>query len=273
MMRKTIHRRTRKGIGDHGMTLVEVTLSMVIVTVMLLAALQTVAVSRGTQKSLSDRAHGRQFAMELMNEILDQQYMELNGVAFFGLEPGKSSANRSQFTDVDDYNGWTESPLQDRSGNVLVGTTGWRRRVTVQWADKTSWEPSAADNTGLKLITVSIEKDGRPVGSVQTYRSIAWVDTVPQSTDATSNRSPTASVLASRTTNRSSLTTTLDATGSRDPEADFLSYVWQFGDGTSATGSVVTKTYTTIGTYTATVIVYDGRGGVGSASVVLTVTP
>ena len=60
---------------------------------------------------------------------------------------------------------------------------------------------------------------------------------------------------------------------STDRDGDTLSYSWNFGDGTSGTGATVTHTYNAVGTYTATLTTYDGRGGVGSATVVLTVTP
>ena len=255
------------------MTIVEATVSMVIVSVMLVAALRTVAMARISQRSLADRSRGEQLGVDLINEILAQSYMDAVDLDVFGLEVGKSSANRSQFSDVDDYNGWSESPPQDRSGNALAGLTGWSRSVKVQWADPTTWAPSAQSNTGLKLITVSVSNQGKPVATVTAYRSIAWTDTIPAPTDATSNHPPTAIVTASRTTNRTTLTTTLDASTSSDPDGDALSYVWKFGDGTTGNGVTVTHTYTQLGTYTATLTVYDGRGGVGGASVVLSVTP
>jgi prepilin-type N-terminal cleavage/methylation domain-containing protein len=256
-----------------GMTMVEVTISSVIVAVLFVAALRTVAAARQGQKILSDRARAEQLAVDLVNEILAQSYMTTDAVDVFGLEPGKSGANRSQFTDVDDYNNWSESPLQDRNGNALSGTTGWTRSASVAWADATTWAPTAQANTGLKLITVTVSRKGAKLTTLKAYRSVAWVDTIPTPTDATSNHTPTAAVTASRTTNRTTLTTTLDASTSSDPDGDALSYVWNFGDGTSGNGVSVTHTYNVIGTYNATVTIYDGHGGAASAAVVLSVTP
>lgn len=255
-----------------GITLVESVVSVIIVGVMLVTALNTVAMARKEQRSVSDRGLGKQLAMGLMNEILCQAYMNTNGVDVFGLEPGKSNANRSQFTDVDDYNGWTESPPQDRSGNPLSGTTGWTRSVSVVWADPRTWQPSTFTNTGLKMITVNCLRNGVQIASVVAYRSAAWVDTIPTPSDTTSHHPPVAVATASRTTNGGSLTTTLDASGSTDQDGNPLSFVWNFGDGTSGSGPTLTHTYTAVGTYTATVTVYDGHGGVATASVVLTVT-
>jgi hypothetical protein len=255
------------------MTLIEATLSMVLVAGLFVVALETVAMSRKGQRTSSDRARGELLAMDLMNEILQQAYMTTEGVDVFGLETGKSSSNRSQFTDVDDYNGWAETPPQDRSGNPLLGCDGWTRSVSVVWADASTWAPTAQTNTGLKLITVSVSRQGMPMASVSAYRSIAWVDTVPKPSDALANHPPVAAVTASRTSNRTTLSTTLDASTTTDQDGDTLSYVWNFGDGTTGNGVTVSHTYTVIGNYTATLTAYDGRGGVGTASVQLQVLP
>ncbi|MCM8784427.1 MAG: PKD domain-containing protein [Candidatus Omnitrophica bacterium] len=51
-----------------------------------------------------------------------------------------------------------------------------------------------------------------------------------------------------------------DASGSYDPEGDFLSYHWDFGDGTKAEGVRVKHTYTKLGTYNVTLTVRDNSG-------------
>ncbi|HYG76395.1 MAG TPA: PKD domain-containing protein [Planctomycetota bacterium] len=59
------------------------------------------------------------------------------------------------------------------------------------------------------------------------------------------------------------------AVAASDPNGDALSYAWNFGDGTTGSGSAPTHAYSSAGSYTATVTVSDGRGGnaVGSISV------
>jgi hypothetical protein len=266
--------RERRARVGRGLTLVEGAVSIVLVGVLLVAALQTVGMARKGQRLMSDRARAQQLALDLMNEILTRAYETppAPGLAkMLGLEAGKSNANRSQFTDVDDYNGWTESPPRDRSGNALAGTTGWTRSVTVQWADTATWAPTTQPDTGLKLVTVTASRGGS-VSTITAYRSVAWVDTVPSSTDA-ANHAPTGVSVASKTSASKRLDTTLDASTSSDADNDALSFVWNFGDGTTGAGTSVSHSYTTVGTFTCTLTAYDGRGGVGTASVVLTVTP
>ncbi len=53
-------------------------------------------------------------------------------------------------------------------------------------------------------------------------------------------------------------TVTFDGSATIDPDYDQLTYSWQFGDGTTAAGWIVTHSYTASGTYTATLTVNDG---------------
>lgn len=59
------------------------------------------------------------------------------------------------------------------------------------------------------------------------------------------------------------------ASGSSDPDGDILSYSWNWGDGTSATGTMATHSYLTGGTYEAILTARDGSGGVDTKSVTL----
>lgn len=61
------------------------------------------------------------------------------------------------------------------------------------------------------------------------------------------------------------LTCTFDGTGSSDPDGDTLSYAWDFGDGSTGSGDIVTHTYDVCpgGTFTVTLTVSDGNGGTG----------
>lgn len=71
------------------------------------------------------------------------------------------------------------------------------------------------------------------------------------------NREPVAAFGATG----SNLSWTFDASDSHDADGDRLSYQWDFGDGATAHGALVTRTYATAGTYTVTLTVTDGRGG------------
>jgi PKD repeat protein len=62
------------------------------------------------------------------------------------------------------------------------------------------------------------------------------------------------------------LAVNFDGSASTDPDGTLASYVWDFGDGTSAAGITASHTYNTPGTYTARLTVTDDRGATATAT-------
>jgi PKD repeat protein len=60
-----------------------------------------------------------------------------------------------------------------------------------------------------------------------------------------------------------------NASSSYDPDGYITSYYWNFGDGTNATGIIVTHSYNSIGNYTVTLTVTDNDGQQDSLSMVI----
>jgi glucose/arabinose dehydrogenase len=67
----------------------------------------------------------------------------------------------------------------------------------------------------------------------------------------TGNAEPVASFNAVPSSGATPLTVTFDASASSDADGDALSYAWDFGDGATDSGVVVTHTYINAGSYTA----------------------
>jgi glucose/arabinose dehydrogenase len=92
-------------------------------------------------------------------------------------------------------------------------------------------------------------------------RRIAYTGTV--------NRSPTAHITAAPTFGTLPLVVTFDGSGSSDPDqGDTLTYLWNFGDGSAVreTSQPTTSyTYTSAGTYTASLRVRDPQGATSPA--------
>lgn len=81
---------------------------------------------------------------------------------------------------------------------------------------------------------------------------------------------PTASIYSSVTYGAGPLTAALSGAPSTD-NGTIVSYVWDFGDGTSATGVAQNKTFTDVGDYYVTLTVTDNTGLTGTATKVITV--
>ena len=78
---------------------------------------------------------------------------------------------------------------------------------------------------------------------------------------------PTASVTATPTNGTAALTVSFDGSSSRDDDGTLFSYAWDFGDGTSASGTnAVTHLYSVPGNYVATLTVTDDDGFTATVS-------
>lgn len=85
-------------------------------------------------------------------------------------------------------------------------------------------------------------------------------------TDPPTNQVPViSSAAASPPTGGTSTVFTFEAVA-YDPDADGISVNWQFGDGTTGSGSTATHQYTSTGTYSVLVKVTDTRGGAATGT-------
>lgn len=164
-----IGKRTRRP----GLSLVEVVLSMLIASIMLVAALSTVGASRLSQFKTSQTTRGQALAESLMTEILRQDYQDPDGTPLFGLEQSEPGGQRNKFDDVDDYDGWTKSPPRDKNGSIIPNCDGWRRTVTVAWVDP--MDPSLVEDSesNAKRVTITVTFQDMPVATLVAIRT-AW---------------------------------------------------------------------------------------------------
>ena len=85
------------------------------------------------------------------------------------------------------------------------------------------------------------------------------------------NRSPVASFTENAITVMTNEAIHFDASTSFDHDGSIASYVWDFGNGTTAIGVVVDHAYEDDGVYTVTLTITDDDGATGSASAIKTV--
>ncbi len=80
---------------------------------------------------------------------------------------------------------------------------------------------------------------------------------------------PVARATATLISGTTPLVVQFNGAGSSDADGSIVSYSWNFGDGTSATGLAVSHTYSVAGTYTATLTVTDNTGLTSSTSLTI----
>lgn len=116
--------------------------------------------------------------------------------------------------------------------------------------------PFALDTPGV------VDLQQGPDGNLYyvSLRFAAGASSVRRIVFAPGNGVPVPVADATPTSGRAPLTVAFDASRSRDPEGERLTYRWEFGDGASSTEVRPRHTYTVPGTYSARLTVDDGRG-------------
>lgn len=85
------------------------------------------------------------------------------------------------------------------------------------------------------------------------------------------NQTPVAVAGASLTSGIAPLAVNFSSAGSYDPDGSIASYSWTFGDGGTSTVANPSHSYSSAGTFTATLVVTDNLGAKATNSVVITV--
>ena len=157
---------------------------------------------------------------------------------------------------------------------------GWRYPNSgggnIQLIDTTPGSPFAKEDAPVSLgSTFSDFESGIHMTTVAFNDTPRYVDVVVNIGDFSTNRRPTLSLAASANVVPTGATVTFTATAS-DPDGDALAYPWQnFGDTSvkivSPNSAVITRTFSTAGTYIVACTVSDMKGGTATRSQLITV--
>jgi len=147
-------------LSRRGLSLIEAVVSCALVGVLLVAAMRSVGASALAQYQTAEWATARWLADGLMTEILAKSYKDPGATPQFGPESGESSTSKADYDDVDDYQGWSESPPQSADGAAMPDLAGWQRSVAVDWIDPLDLSETTLWDTGAKRIAVTVRHNG-----------------------------------------------------------------------------------------------------------------
>lgn len=146
---KTKSRRNRRGTS-----LIEVTVSTLLVAILMVTALRATAVIHGSTIGIDQQAAWQLAADTLVEELRGLNYEEPGVSDGFGIDAGESSSDRSTWDDCDDANGYATNQLTTRDG-LAFGTLGMQASISVAYVSPTSLGISYAE-TQLKQATVRV---------------------------------------------------------------------------------------------------------------------
>src|SRR5690606_36284597 len=168
-----------------------------------------------------------------------------------------------------------ESGDELRLSFEVEGTNPTQLRAKV-WkvgvAEPAEWQLTATDSTpalqapgGVGLITYLS-------GSSTTVPAAARYDDLIVATPGGPTEAPDKPPVAAFDASIDGLDVALDGSDSFDPDGTIIGYAWDLGDGSTATGPMVTYSYAAPGTYQVTLEVTDDDGLTATAQRSITVT-
>jgi len=154
-------------------SLIEVMVAVVILATAGVAAIGTVAAAGAARRVTASRGRADALAQDLLAEVQSRAYEDpANNDGAFG--PGPGETTRALFNDIDDYDGWAESPPEAADGTKFAGFDGWTREVGVAWVNSSDFTRLSSTETGVKRILVTVREGDMIASRAMALRASAW---------------------------------------------------------------------------------------------------
>ncbi len=153
-----------------GLTLVEATLSSVMVGLLIVAALNALGSAARVRRVSAEQTLAVRLATDMVSEIMSKP-----------LDDGGSivGASRDTFTDILDYDNWTSEPPVNEAGDAIAGAEGYERTVRVRWITDVDRLNDEVTRTGLVRIVVNVKRDGVVIYRTMAFRTESWDSRLP----------------------------------------------------------------------------------------------
>lgn len=141
-------------MNRNGFILVEASIAYIVLALALVSLMPLFILSIRANKNAERVAVATHLSAELMEELRMRRFDERSPVppapiataSALGPDSGESPADKATFDDIDDFNGWLESPPSDPLGRPLARFADYRRSVTVGYVNAALNQVSGPDN-------------------------------------------------------------------------------------------------------------------------------
>jgi MSHA pilin protein MshD len=152
--------------GHRGFTLIEALIASFVVAVATVGVGSMLAATSQQSGAMNDSSIGQALARQLMEEIASKPIEDSTGAISLGPESGETS--RSQYDQIDDYNGYsdTTSSIQMLDGTTVNLGNGqtYTRSVAVEYRTTASGAASNASTAPFCVVSVTVTAaNGVPV--------------------------------------------------------------------------------------------------------------
>ncbi|MDD5491814.1 MAG: prepilin-type N-terminal cleavage/methylation domain-containing protein [bacterium] len=164
-MRSFTKKTTKSSLIDFcsGFTLAEVLVAVVVITVALVPLISVLGQGVKRAKDPQRITVANMLAQDLMEEILCKKFDEdptnPDTTARLGpdsFETRSGTPTSRNYDDVDDYDGYNETPPREVDNTTMTEYTGYRRSVVVEYVSETNLDLVSTAITRFKRITVTV---------------------------------------------------------------------------------------------------------------------
>lgn len=148
--------RHRHGSMPSGLSYVEVVVSITILAILTVAAMQLFGNLARSKSAVLGQNGGSYLAIEMIKEIMEKSYQDPNNADEFGIGLYEATDDRLLLDDIDDYHNWTQSPPQERNGDTINQYGHLTRSVQVRYVQADDFTQTAPADEGFKEITITI---------------------------------------------------------------------------------------------------------------------
>lgn len=143
-------------IARRGVTMMEVAIGTLLVGGVLAATLNLVGPTVRVTANAGDNLLAVVLADDLLDEVVARPFVDpTKKTGPIGFEPGESFSSRKDFDDVDDFDDWSSSLVND-NGDPMDAGAGWRQTVAVEHVQASDPTVVSNDATGVKRVTVRV---------------------------------------------------------------------------------------------------------------------
>lgn len=136
--------------------MMEAAIGTLLVGGVLAATLNIVGPSVRVTANAGDSLLAAVLADDLLDEAVSRPFADpTDDTGEIGKESGESFTKRSDFDDVDDFHGWSSSPVDDNGDPLSLGP-GWRRVIIVDHVSASDPSVPEKNRTGVKRVTALI---------------------------------------------------------------------------------------------------------------------
>ncbi len=145
-----------------GFLLVEVSVAYLLLTVGLVALLPVFIMAIKASKNTEQLQVSTYLSQELLEEIRLRKWDQavpstpayIVTPTALGIDAGETATNKQTFNDIDDFNGWSESPPRNPLNISLPAFSAYTRTVSVSYANSSLVALSTPTTSDYKLVTV-----------------------------------------------------------------------------------------------------------------------